>query len=655
MPFLHGLIRTGACYPFTAYSDPPTVTLPRLKGLTTGASPSFLDAITNLDEGDTSSSLVLLDSWLRQLQLSNRTLHMYGDDTWLKLFPGFFAAQDGTSSFFVSDYTEVDFNVTRHLDSELGPGAAWDALVLHYLGLDHIGHKLGPRNPVMRAKQAEMDGIVQRIYENMDAKTLLVLAGDHGMNEIGNHGGASRGETSAALALVSRSFNRPLDAPRPASPDYAYYSQIRQVDLVTTLAYLLGFPIPLNSVGLFIEDLLPLYSAGEKLQILNSQCDHFATEGCSEELLQQKQQQLVRAGSQYNLGYMYSGLVTLLTSSLVSVALVLRWMPRNASLVWWTLVPVLYFAGMLGSSTVEEEHLIWYWLLTSYLLFLLIRAPTTTDRARLLYILTCFRVIRGYRSTGQKWVSLYDTTTFFTNHPYVMHLAVTVAFIVLSLKPSTLRMIATSQVYIYKFLTTLYPLSTPLLVWHARACFAMSLLDSINFKSIPDLFYVMLAKNSNIPLWPVMLSAKDVFRTTHMGTEYRELLSLMLEFATFFAMGGSNSIATVDLSNAYHGIRGYNIALVAVLTYLANWSQSLIWVDFSAKFSNQYGQYRIAKTAFYSTGALAICLACLILREHLFIWTVFAPKLLYTGAWLLAHAILADLAGALISKAVSYL
>jgi len=27
---------------------------------------------------------------------------MHGDDTWLKLFPGFFARHDGVSSFFVS-------------------------------------------------------------------------------------------------------------------------------------------------------------------------------------------------------------------------------------------------------------------------------------------------------------------------------------------------------------------------------------------------------------------------------------------------------------------------------------------------------------------------------------------------------------------------
>lgn len=42
------------------------------------------------------------------------------------------------------DYTEVDNNVTRHIADEL-KNDDWNTMVLHYLGLDHIGHKGGPR------------------------------------------------------------------------------------------------------------------------------------------------------------------------------------------------------------------------------------------------------------------------------------------------------------------------------------------------------------------------------------------------------------------------------------------------------------------------------------------------------------------------------
>lgn len=98
--------------------------MPRVKALTTGSVPSFLDLILNFAESDTSSSLATQDTWLAQLRAArNGRLVFYGDDTWLKLFPPgpssteagtaeigagqgggepFWLRHDGTSSFFVS-------------------------------------------------------------------------------------------------------------------------------------------------------------------------------------------------------------------------------------------------------------------------------------------------------------------------------------------------------------------------------------------------------------------------------------------------------------------------------------------------------------------------------------------------------------------------
>lgn len=77
--------------------------MPRLKAITTGSIPSFLDAILNIDEGDTTSSLAAQDTWLAQMKAKGTgKLLLYGDDTWLKLFPETFDRHDGTSSFFVA-------------------------------------------------------------------------------------------------------------------------------------------------------------------------------------------------------------------------------------------------------------------------------------------------------------------------------------------------------------------------------------------------------------------------------------------------------------------------------------------------------------------------------------------------------------------------
>jgi ethanolaminephosphotransferase len=80
-----------------------------LQAITTGSVPGFFDIAANLD-----SPALVSDSLILQLAKAGKRLELYGDDTWLKLFPDSFQATDGTSSFFVADYTEVDDNVTRH-------------------------------------------------------------------------------------------------------------------------------------------------------------------------------------------------------------------------------------------------------------------------------------------------------------------------------------------------------------------------------------------------------------------------------------------------------------------------------------------------------------------------------------------------------------
>ena len=120
----------------------------------------------------------------------------------------------------------------------------------------------------MLPKQHEMDGIVKLIYEafkpdNHLLSTLMVLCGDHGMNEAGNHGGSSAGETSPALVFISPKLREistglpcPLDIP---DSNFQYYTAVEQSDVVPTLAGLLGFPIPLNNLGVFIAKFLDFW------------------------------------------------------------------------------------------------------------------------------------------------------------------------------------------------------------------------------------------------------------------------------------------------------------------------------------------------------------------------------------------------------------
>ena len=232
--------------PFIA--DPPTATLQRLKGLTTGTLPTFVDAGSNF-----AGTAIEEDNLVAQLRNAGKRLVHLGDDTWHALFPGYFDTNltHAYDSFNVWDLHTVDNGVTQHLMPLLRSEAGnWDVIFGHYLGVDHAGHRYGPDHPATKEKLEQMDQVIRDVIFALDDKTLLVVMGDHGMDIKGDHGGESDDEVEAALWMYSKKaafghgHNGLKEPPRTAKD-----RPVGQIDLVPTLALLLGIPIPFNNLG----------------------------------------------------------------------------------------------------------------------------------------------------------------------------------------------------------------------------------------------------------------------------------------------------------------------------------------------------------------------------------------------------------------------
>ncbi|XP_027259081.1 GPI ethanolamine phosphate transferase 3 isoform X1 [Cricetulus griseus] len=226
--------------------DPPTTTMQRLKALTTGSLPTFIDAGSNF-----ASHAIVEDNLIKQLTSAGRRIVFMGDDTWKDLFPGAFSQAFFFSSFNVRDLHTVDNGILEHLYPTMDSGE-WDVLIAHFLGVDHCGHKHGPNHPEMAKKLSQMDQVIQGLIERLENDTLLVVAGDHGMTMNGDHGGDSELEVSAALFLYSPTAL--FSTVPPEEPEV-----IPQVSLVPTLALLLGLPIPFGNIG---EVMAELFSGG---------------------------------------------------------------------------------------------------------------------------------------------------------------------------------------------------------------------------------------------------------------------------------------------------------------------------------------------------------------------------------------------------------
>lgn len=91
-------------------------------------------------------------------------------------------------------YTNFNANET-----DGSPERLFDLLVVHFLGIDHAGHTYYASHPELERKIVESEEKVKQIIDAMDNDTVLILYGDHGMTDDGNHGGGSVNELRTML------------------------------------------------------------------------------------------------------------------------------------------------------------------------------------------------------------------------------------------------------------------------------------------------------------------------------------------------------------------------------------------------------------------------------------------------------------------------
>ena len=170
--------------------------------------------------------------------------------------------------------------------------------------------------------------------------------------------------------------------------------------------------------------------------------------------------------------------------------------------------------------------------------------------------------------------------------------------------------------------------------------------------SLHDLISLLLvtqSRVSNIPIFLIFYMQLGVLQRDYfLSPSDLTATSMLLQYSSFFVLGGSNAISSVDLSNAYNGIAGYNVLAVGVLTFISNWagpiwrvSGTALLMSPSIKRQAAFEHFALL-TLFTTFSTLSVMVACTVLREHLFIWTVFSPKFLFTIAWVMGNHVIVN-------------
>eukprot|EP00535_Pseudo-nitzschia_heimii_P012409 CAMPEP_0197199060 /NCGR_PEP_ID=MMETSP1423-20130617/33692_1 /TAXON_ID=476441 /ORGANISM="Pseudo-nitzschia heimii, Strain UNC1101" /LENGTH=825 /DNA_ID=CAMNT_0042652911 /DNA_START=11 /DNA_END=2485 /DNA_ORIENTATION=- len=270
----HNNNRTTASQLLQFVADPPTVTMQRLKGLTTGSLPTFADISGNLG-----GASIEEDSWVEQLKTTPHSkrglkfpsrIGFVGDDTWVDLYPRQFDESYPFPSFNTRDLDTVDDGCLEKLplllkDLRMNGTSPkeLEVIVSHFLGVDHVGHTYGPHDKHMGEKLQQMDVALSATLDVLDTSQkchLAVIFGDHGMTEDGNHGGGTDNEINAALFVhfSPACGDMSLDLTPTMGTKYIQdaFQSIHQIDLVPTISILLGLPIPYANIGGIVPSLV---------------------------------------------------------------------------------------------------------------------------------------------------------------------------------------------------------------------------------------------------------------------------------------------------------------------------------------------------------------------------------------------------------------
>ena len=171
-------------------SEMPTVTTVRIKAIMTGSMSSVLETREEFAHDEIPEDSVIYQVKKYQEE-QNRRVVFTGDHIWIDMFGNYFDQQKHYPSFNVRDLDTNDINVHKDMIELLTNGTQFDLLVCHLIGIDHAGHTFYASHPEIERKVTETQNIIEEVIEAMDDDTVLLLYGDHGMTNDGNHGGGS--------------------------------------------------------------------------------------------------------------------------------------------------------------------------------------------------------------------------------------------------------------------------------------------------------------------------------------------------------------------------------------------------------------------------------------------------------------------------------
>lgn len=525
----------------------------------------------------------------------------------------------------------------------------------------------------MKRKLNQMDDVIRNItlsFTKSNSSSLLMVIGDHGMTQQGDHGGDELNEIETAMFIYTNKPN--------------YFSSLKQnersvsqIDLVPTLSWFLHVLIPYSSLGMIITDLIPIEeryfamklnfeqiemylkyipfttSFSDKLQelradlrtifiSLDKERNLTMIENLFQEFKFELQSHCRHQWSTFNVTRIIIGLILMLLSCLIFILIYFKLsnvLNNYKNMIFNVTLAIMYFIISFSNSFIINEAICLNFLLQTIILMSKIKIFQKFLLSFLLYLTRAFLICREEQQpycVDPIWLvsKVSDTSDIFL--PLIAAILWLIIFI-----------LTCNYSYILPYISYLLVIGYWFNIPHAISLFYISIIMQIlcvllNPNRFDRLIYSILIFVVGYRFSFVIFLQYFIYYILSYENDqsFSLLLSILADYC-FYATGHQPVLSQIRWTAAFptinYSINSYLSLIInslfvrGIFILIETFSGQILNIIFIRKlFHKKYQDKLLRNIVIIDCFKLMItALSVFILRRHLMLWKIFCPRFLF--------------------------